>query len=65
MTLEQYAAIAEITGVILVVASLVYVAKQLNQDIVQSSLQNRLDRELQTVIADVSANGMTTNRTVI
>ena len=32
MTLEQYAAIAEIVGVILVIASLVYVAKQLGQN---------------------------------
>jgi len=32
MTLEQYAAIAEIIGVILVIASLVYVAQQLRQN---------------------------------
>ncbi len=32
MTLEQYAAIAEIIGVILVIASLVYVARQLGQN---------------------------------
>jgi len=32
MTLEQYAAVAEIAGVILVIASLVYVAKQLGQN---------------------------------
>jgi hypothetical protein len=32
MTLEQYAAIAEIIGVILIIASLVYVARQLGQN---------------------------------
>ena len=32
MTLDQYAAIAEIVGVILVIASLIYVARQLQQD---------------------------------
>ena len=32
MTLEQYAAIAEIVGLILVIASLVYVARQLGQN---------------------------------
>jgi hypothetical protein len=32
MTLEQYAAIAEIIGVILVIGSLVYVARQLGQN---------------------------------
>ncbi len=32
MTLEQYAAIAEIIGVILIIASLVYVARQLSQN---------------------------------
>ena len=32
MTLEQYAAIAEIVGVILVIASLIYVARQLRQN---------------------------------
>ena len=32
MTLEQFAAIAEIIGVILVIASLVYVARQLGQN---------------------------------
>ena len=32
MTLDQYAAIAEIVGVILVIASLIYVARQLQQN---------------------------------
>ena len=32
MTIEQYAALAEIIGVILVIASLVYVARQLGQN---------------------------------
>lgn len=33
MTIEQYTALAEIVGVILVIASLVYVARQLGQNI--------------------------------
>ncbi len=32
MTLEQYAAIAEIIGAVLVIASLIYVARQLGQN---------------------------------
>ena len=38
MTLEQYAAIAEIIGVILVIASLVYVARQLGQNTTQAQI---------------------------
>jgi len=41
MTLEQFASLAEIIGVILVIASLVYVAKQLHQNTAAILAQSR------------------------
>jgi len=56
MTLELYASIAEIIGVILVIASLIYVARQLRQNAEmmraesRNAIQNSKQRELFTIV---------------
>jgi len=57
MTLEQYAAIAEIIGVVLVIASLIYVAQQLRQntDMMRASAAServQRDTELSASVSD-------------
>ena len=52
MTLEQYAAVAEIIGVILIIASLVYVARQLGQN----TKMMRADAAAQRVQRDAELN---------